>query len=154
MFLFTCAYQFNQRDLWFFILKKLKTNHLNKDEIKVNLIILISGFYHLKTALLHKPIHDGLFSNIISKWISPYLKSTVQRIGPLTIKPWSIEETYRFGLIPLLNGMLNHKVNTDEIKPILMQLYNAVSWSNLYFDCQRFMIDEIQNEFETWSKAS
>lgn len=32
-----------------FYIKKLKTNHLNKDEIKVNLIILISGFYHLKT---------------------------------------------------------------------------------------------------------
>lgn len=32
-------------------------------------------------ALLHKPIHNCLFNNIISKWISLHPKSIVQRIG-------------------------------------------------------------------------
>lgn len=45
-----------------------------------------SNLYH-KGTLLHKPSIDGLLGNIISKWISLPLKSTVQPIGPPIIKP-------------------------------------------------------------------
>jgi len=80
----------------------------------------------LLIALLHKDIHDGLFSNIMLKWIGLHLEPIVQAIGPPTIKAWSVEEAYQFGLIQPPNGMLRPSVNTDEIKPIQIQRFNAV----------------------------
>ena len=44
-------------------------------------------FFMFSMALLHKPSIEGLFSNIISKWISPPLKSIVQPIGLPIIEP-------------------------------------------------------------------
>ena len=86
---------------------------------------LISFLSPIRTALLHKPICKGFFSDIIFKWRSLHTKSIAQPIGPhITEHSW-VAEILPFGLILLRNGMRHQKANKGEIKPTPTQPSNA-----------------------------
>ena len=85
---------------------------------------IVKLFYNV-SALLHKPICKGFFSDIIFKWRSLHTKSTAQPIGPhITEHSW-VAEILPFGLILLRNGMRHQKANKGEIKPTPTQPSNA-----------------------------
>lgn len=78
-------------------------------------------------ALLHKAHIGGLLSNIISKWISLFLKFIAQPIGLPIMDPWLAQTIFPFGFILRIGGMISQKENKVRIKSTLIQLFNDQS---------------------------